>query len=798
MQTKSSELRPSGLDRLADFLFDYDPVRQLRRIRGRLAGRSFQDDLRKAAMGRRVLVTGASSGIGRGVALELLKVGATVLLVARRQDMLEEVAEAAKGLEGKAYIYVADLAKEEDRLRLFQEVVADHGGVDILINNAGRSIRRRMYDSVERMHDYERVMAINYYGAIGLSIPLADQMRRTGSGGHIINISTMGTQLKGTPRFGAYIASKRALDGFTESVAAETFNDGIIWTTVHLPLTQTDMIAPAQSAWNSHPKLSLRAGIDMVLDAIAYAPPRVVHPMGFALELADRYATQKLLNFKAREFPPAKEPKKYPRVIIIGAGMSGIAMAKRLQEAGATDFTVYEKADSVGGTWRDNTYPGLTCDVPAHYYCYKDELSAHWSHVFAPGEEIRDYFERVTDTRGLKRYIRFNSEIVEAKYADGIWTVKTASGETDEAEVLVCATGVLHHPYTPDIKGLDQFAGPSFHSARWDHSVELDGKRVGIIGNGSTGVQIVTALAKRCSQVSLFQRTPQWVFTAPNPKIPKPLRKLSAAFPPIQRLNYVAAEKLFSSLFRAPIENGWQRRLFDMGARHSLASVRDASLRSRVTPDYEPMCKRMVTSPGFYKAIQQSNVDIVTDKIDHVEAKGVVTADGKLHELDVLVLATGFKAHAYMRPMQIMGEKGKTLDEAWQQGPTAYNTVMIPGFPNLFTIMGPNSPIGNASLVPIAEAQADHIIYWLDRMQRENLESIEPTEAATERFYGEVNNAFDGTVWVSGCNSWYLTDDGRPVLWPWPIEELRKRLDNVRDSDFIITSKTKRLPDNRD
>ena len=774
------------IDRFADFLMEVEPTRQFHRIKRIVAGRSFKDELRLKVQGRRILVTGASSGVGRSAALSLLEAGAHVLLVARRSDKLQEVADEAAKFDGKAYIYTCDLSDDTDRENLIAQVIQVHGGVDTIINNAGRSIRRTIYQAADRLHDYDRVMKINYFGAINLTIPLVDRMRITGTGGHVINISTMGTQLKGTPRFGAYIASKNALDGFAESVAAETYNDGINWTTVHLPLTQTDMIAPAQNTWNAYPKLSVEAGADMILYAVAYEPIRVWHPGILVMGVIDRLFTKSALKYKSGEFPKYKPEKTLPRVAIIGAGMSGIAMAKALKAAGTSDFTVYEKADSVGGTWRDNTYPGLACDVPAHFYCYKDELSPKWSHVFAPGHELREYFEKVTEKCGLTEHIKFNSEIDEAKFEGGRWKIRTKSGDTDEADVLVCATGVLHHPNIPDIPGKDTFAGASFHSACWDHSVSLEGKRVGIIGNGSTGVQIVSALSEQCAQVTLFQRSAQWVISSPNPEIPKPLRTLAAKVPAIQRMAYNTAGKVFTSLFQAPLTPGWQRTFFSKSARGSLSLVANDGLRARLTPDYAPMCKRMISSPTFYKAVQQSNVEVCTTHIERIDPKGVITKDGQLHEFDILVFATGFHAQSYMRPMQVTGRDGIALDTAWNEGPIAHNTTMIPGFPNLFILMGPNSPIGNSSLVPIAEAQAQYAINWMDRMRREDISEIEPTLEATEAFYEEVNEALGTTVWTSGCHSWYLNDDGRPILWPWPLKELTRRLTQIVESDFHI------------
>lgn len=599
----------------------------------------------------------------------------------------------------------------------------------------------------------------------------------------------MGTQFAGTPRFSAYMASKGALDQFTVSVAPETRADGIRWTTVHLPLVSTEMIEPAAHVWRRYPKLSLQTGVSMVLDAVVRAPARVTHPLGNVIGVLDRVATRSLEALKAREFSTSPPPSTaLPRVAIIGAGMSGLAMARKLRAAGSDDFVVFEKATSVGGTWRDNTYPGLACDVPAHYYCYRDSLQPNWSRLFAPGEEIKAYFENVAVADDLLRNIRFGTEIVDAEYVEGRWHLTTSVGECEVADVLVCATGVLHHPRVPDIPGLKSFQGSVFHSARWDHSTPLDGARIGVIGTGSTGVQLTTALAERAGALSLFARTPQWVVALPNPTIPRPMRRLLARVPAVNRGMYRLTGALFGALAIAPIRGGWQRKFFDLTARRGLKKVKDPELRARLTPGDQVMCKRLVNSPGFYEAVQQPNVDVVTTGIDHVRPDGLVTTDGRFHPLDVLVLATGFDSHAYMRPMRVTGPGGYTLEQAWRDGPRAHNTTMIPGLPNLFMLMGPNSPIGNASLVPIAETQADFVVGWLRRMRDHGVAEVQPTAAATERFYDRVQSAMKGTVWVSGCGSWYLGPDGVPILWPWPLEEFGRKLNEPALGDYAVRS----------
>lgn len=785
MSSYGAAPRSSALDTAVNVLTEVDPGRQLRRLRRRLASRSVADELRATVAGKRVLVTGASSGIGRAVATKLLEAGAEVLLVARRGDLLDDLVAATADAPGRATAYPADLSDRDQIAALVDRVLADYGGVDILINNAGRSIRRTLRDTVDRMHDYERVMQLNFFGAVLLTAPLVDRMRRSGSGGHVINVSTLGTQLAGTQRFAAYMASKGALDQFAGSVAPETLADGVRWTTVHMPLVQTEMIEPAQHAWNSYPKLSLDTGVSMVLDAVVRAPARVTHPMGNLTEAAERVAPKLLQRYKAREFP-ATPTAPLPRVAIIGAGMSGLAMALQLRAAGSDDFVIYEKSDTVGGTWRENTYPGLACDVFAHFYCYRDDLQPDWSRVFAPGGEIQDYFENIADDHDLRRNIRFGTEIVAGEFESGRWRLTTADGEVDVADVLVCATGVLHRPRIPDIPGLDTFGGKVFHSARWDHSAATEGARVGIVGTGSTGVQITAALAEEAAHLTLFQRTAQWIVSAPNPQLPHGFRTMLAKVPVLNRAMYNLTGAIYTVIGTAPIRSGWQRKLFNLLARRSLATVADPELRARLTPTDEPMCKRLVNSPDFYRAVQLPTVDVVTAGIDHVCADGVVTADGALHELDILVLATGFDSHAYMRPMQLIGPSGRTLADAWRDGPRAHHTTTIPGLPNLFLLMGPNSPIGNSSLVPIAEAQAGYVLWWLRRMRERGIVEVEPTVAATTRFYRQVAAAMGDTVWVTGCDSWYLGPDGVPLLFPWSLATFRSMLAEPDPADFVV------------
>lgn len=757
-----------------------DPATQARRIGRVLRGRTRDDELRVAVAGKRVLVTGGSAGVGRAVALACGRAGAEVIVLARRQELLDEVVAEIIAVGGRAAGYSVDLADEDATTAIAREILARHGGVDVLVNNAGRSIRRLMVDTADRLHDYDRVMTLNFFGMLWITMPIVDHMRRRG-GCHVVNVSSVATQVMAQTRFTAYAASKNAMDGFARAAAPETRRDGVTWTTVQLPLVRTAMIAPSKQL-SAIPALSPEAGADMVLDGIVRKPTWLAHPLWNMLGHMNRTTPRlldRLMSYDVRPTPKAP----LPIVAVIGAGVSGIAMGMALQDAGDVGFRIFEKADRPGGTWRENTYPGLTCDVPSHFYAFRDAPNPRWSRLFSPGTEIQRYLVDVVEDRGLAAHISYGSEVVSATYRGGGWRLVFADGTTSDADVVVCATGTLHHPAVPDIPGRDSFAGPSFHSARWDDDVDLADKQVGIIGSGSTGVQLTAALSKT-SQVTLFQRTPHWVATVPNPSLPQWFSTVIDMVPGAQRGLRDLIAAAFDNLGKAVIQDGVQRRLFSGFAARSLAEVDDATVKSALHPDYPPGCKRLIFSPDFYAAVIGDAVELITEGIAEIVAGGVRTTDGVLHELDVLVFATGFDATAFMRPMNITGRDGVTLEDAWREDPKAHLATTIPGFPNLFMILGPRSPLGNTSIVGISETQSAYIVRWLERMRDRGLAEVEVTEEATRRRIAGMRAAFGDTVWTAGCNSWYLGPDGTPLLWPWTMARYRSELAELPVHEF--------------
>ncbi len=478
-------------------------------------------------------------------------------------------------------------------------------------------------------------------------------------------------------------------------------------------------------------------------------------------------------------------PARPLRAAVIGAGMAGILSAIRLRERGI-DTVVFEKGDRVGGTWRENTYPGLACDVAAHWYTYSFARNPDWDRLMAPGPQIRDYFERVAREHGVLEHIRFGEEVTGLRYDEGRWQLSTAAGLDDQFDVVIVATGVLHHPNVPHFEGEESFRGAIFHSARWDHAVPLDGKRIGVVGTGSTAAQLVTALVPRAGHFCLFQRTPQWVMHRPNPEY---TAEEKAAF----RADPEALARHVQELRTKTVE-GYATAVIDYDSpelarieqlcQENLETVRDPELRRKLTPDYRAACKRLVMSDGFYEAIQQPNAELVTAPIKRIEPEGVRTADGALHPLDLLVLATGFQVDRFIRPTKVIGRGGVDLDQVWADGPNAYLSVSVPDFPNLFLVNGPGSPFGNFSAIETSEYQADYVMQLIDGLIGDDYREISASHDALERFERERQEAGAKTVWVTGCDSWYLDKKGVPTSWTFSYQRFVDEMTSPRITDF--------------
>ncbi len=482
-------------------------------------------------------------------------------------------------------------------------------------------------------------------------------------------------------------------------------------------------------------------------------------------------------------------PDREPRIGIVGAGVAGIATAVMLKDAGFHDLTIFEKGADVGGVWHWNRYPGLTCDIPAYLYQFSFAVKPNWSHVFARREEIQRYHRDVVEQFGLTKHLRLNSEITSAVFEGSSWRVSIADGTQSEVDFLIMATGLLHHPHVPNIPGLDTFGGEVLHSSRWDDSVTTAGKRVAVIGGGSTGVQLVSALQPEVAHIVHFVRTPQWILWIPaRLRQASALSRLLRIFPRLNRGLHNTALSWGDILTDIIIRPSWRRRLFQQFSRWTLrCQVRDRELRARMTPQYEPMCKRQLFSGSYYPAIQSPNAEYITEAIQEITPSGIRTADGHFHEVDMIVLATGFHAHNYMRPMHLVGRDGADIEEAWAKGPRAYRTTAIPGFPNLFTVLGPHSSTGSISLQFSSELTGRYIAQWLRRFRAGEFDTVEVTEEATTRFNDDVSESLRPTVWTTGCNSWYLTDEGNVDLWPFDRKTMAAMLAEPDLRDFVVS-----------
>lgn len=460
---------------------------------------------------------------------------------------------------------------------------------------------------------------------------------------------------------------------------------------------------------------------------------------------------------------------RHLRIAIIGAGFGGLGMAVSLRRAGCSDVTIFEKGDDVGGVWRENTYPGAACDVPSHLYSFSFHRKADWTRRFAPQQEILDYLRDVADTYDLRRRIRFRTEVTAASYDDraATWTLQLADGTTHTADVLVTACGQLSRPAYPDIPGQASFAGELFHSAEWDHGYDLTGRRVAVVGTGASAIQFVPEIAKRVAHLSLFQRQPAYVIRKPDYPYSARAERLFARVPAVQRVSrwrtYWGHEpRILAFVHLQPLMRLMRLRF----TRHLHAAVTDPRLRDALTPRYPMGCKRILISNDYYPALVRENVDVVTDRIAEINRAGVRTVDGRQHDVDAIILGTGFTATEFLAPMRITGRDGRDLAEVWGDGAEAYLGVTVHGFPNLFLLYGPNTNLGHNSIIFMLEAQIRFAQQLVDRL-RAGAASVEVTAAAQRVFNDELQRRSRRTVWERGCTSWYKTASGRnTVNWP--------------------------------
>ena len=460
-------------------------------------------------------------------------------------------------------------------------------------------------------------------------------------------------------------------------------------------------------------------------------------------------------------------------VAIVGAGFGGLGLAIRLKQNGIDNFRIFEQAEDVGGVWRDNRYPGITCDVPSHAYRFSFAPNPDWSRVCSSGEEILAYMRATAEQHDIPSLIRFGEEVTRMEFTDGRWHLQTASGFQADFNIVVTATGVLHHPVFPDIPGRDTFQGTCFHTARWQDDIDLTGKRVGIIGTGSTAIQMTGALVDTVAELKLFQRTAQWIWPLPNKEIPEDRKQAFRDSPEKLHLEYLKLTGRMNDNFAAAVV-GENPEAYDLLARECeehLDVVTDPELRAKLTPDYKVGCKRLIMSDNFYQAIQRPNATLVTDPIAEFCPAGLRLESGTMHELDVILMATGFDTHRFFRPMEVIGPDGQSIEQAWEKQNQSYMTVAVPGFPNWFMIGGPSSPIGNFSWLLTAETQFAYVLQLIERVRSQEGLALSPRAEPTAAYNAAIHDRLPETIWATGCSSWYIDAQGNIASWPWTFDK---------------------------
>lgn len=478
-------------------------------------------------------------------------------------------------------------------------------------------------------------------------------------------------------------------------------------------------------------------------------------------------------------------------IAIIGSGFSGIGAAIALKKAGIESFTIFERAGEIGGTWRDNTYPGAACDVPSHVYSYSFEPNPDWSNMFAESGEIQQYLLRIVDKYALRPHLRLNTPIAAAAFdeRDGIWTLTIDGGEKFRARAVVSAMGGLIDPSYPDIKGLESFAGEQIHTARWNHDYDLAGKRVGVIGTGASAVQVIPAVAPQVEKLTVFQRTPAWVMPRGDRAISEVVKQRFRRRPFLMRL-LRWAQFLFSELMGPMIMLDAPRlsRVAEkVGEKHLERSISSPELREKLRPNYQFGCKRMLISDDYLSTYERDNVSLVTDGIREITPSGVVTNDGTSHEFDAIVYATGFDVAITTPSIEITGLDGLKIEEAWRDGAVAYKGVAIAGFPNWFVTMGPNTGPGHTSILIYTEAQIRYIAQAIRKLISQRIRFVSVKQDVQDRYNKRLQGRMKYTVWQSGCKSWYLSEDGsNHALYPGFASEYRARIRYFNTSDYDV------------
>jgi cation diffusion facilitator CzcD-associated flavoprotein CzcO len=482
-------------------------------------------------------------------------------------------------------------------------------------------------------------------------------------------------------------------------------------------------------------------------------------------------------------------------VAVIGTGFAGLGMAIRLKQSGVDSFVVLEQADSVGGTWRENTYPGCACDVQSHLYSFSFEPNPSWSRMFAPQAEIRDYLERCATKYGVRPHLRFRSAMTHAEFDEtaGVWRIEINGGEdVITARALVSGIGGLSRPAYPELPGIEQFRGATFHSADWDHDYDFAGKSVAVVGTGASSIQFVPQIAPRVARLHLFQRTPPWIVPKPDRSISRFERRLYKRFPRLQAAYRNSIYWRLEARVLGFTLHPRVMKLAELVARlHVRRQIRDPRLRRTVTPDYTIGCKRILISNDYYPALARENVDVVTEGIARVTETGIVTHDGTELPVDAIIFGTGFKVNELLTPLSIIGRDGVDINDAWREAQEAYLGTTVAGFPNFFLLVGPNTGLGHSSMVYMIESQIHYVLEALRAMRERELRWIDVRRDVQSSFNARLEAKLGGAVWSSGCKSWYLDASGKNrTLWPGFTFKFREATGEFHAPDYELAPET--------
>ena len=452
-----------------------------------------------------------------------------------------------------------------------------------------------------------------------------------------------------------------------------------------------------------------------------------------------------------------------PRIAVVGSGFSGVCLGIQLKKAGIDSFTLFEKADRIGGTWRENTYPGAACDTPAFAYCFSFEQKTDWSRKWAPQAEILDYIEHCADKYGLRPHIRFDTEIAGAHFDgdEGVWHLRTARGEELEVDVLVSSVGQLNRPATPEIPGIERFRGPRFHSARWDHDCDLRGKTVAVVGNAASAIQFIPPIARETERLLIFQRSANWMIPRGDRAYRDSEKRRFAAHPWLARLYrwgiWLQYEATWPVFRRNEFLSGRMGRMAEGSMRQV---VSDPALRDVLVPDYPIGGKRVLISDDYYQTLNRDDVHVITDPIDHLTEDAVVTRDGSAHPADVVIFASGFESTSFLAPMKIAGLDGRSLTTEWKEGARAYLGITVAGFPNLFMTYGPNTNLGHNSILFMIECQTRYIIECIQAIASRGLKYLDLRQDVMDAYNDQIQEELGRTVWAATGKSWYKTEAG--------------------------------------